>query len=179
MVMLRMLTFRPVGTESTGVKTEQLAQPINKPKPQLDYSPAILRQTAITPEKTPHEHAVQNHTIQWGDIISAMNIDALTRELARNCVLENIDDTVCNLILDSGHKQLCSSRTEANLQKALRAYRKTPLKLVITTDKSMLDTPAVQLNKAREDKQQAAVDAINSDENIQALKEHLGARVIS
>ena len=94
-------------------------------------------------------------------------------------MLENIDDTVCNLLLDSGHKQLCSSRTEANLQKALRAYRKTPLKLVITTDKSMLDTPAVQLNKAREDKQQAAVDAINSDENIQALKEHLGARVIS
>ena len=111
-------------------------------------------------------------------MVAAMKISGLTRELAHNCVLENIDDTVCTLILDPGHKQLRSSRTEENLQKALQAYRKAPLKLVITTEKTTVATPAVQLTKAREDKQQAAVDAINSDENVQALKEHLGARVM-
>jgi len=52
------------------------------------------------------------------------------------------------------------------------------LKLVITTEKTTVATPAVQLTKAREDKQQAAVDAINADENVQALKEHLGARIM-
>jgi DNA polymerase III subunit gamma/tau len=36
----------------------------------------------------------------------------------------------------------------------------------------------VQVVKEREDKQQAAVDAINSDENIQALKDHFDARVM-
>jgi DNA polymerase-3 subunit gamma/tau len=60
----------------------------------------------------------------------------------------------------------------------LQAYRGTALKLVINTEKAAIDTPAVQLAKAREDRQQAAVDAINSDENIQALKEHFDARVL-
>jgi len=34
------------------------------------------------------------------------------------------------------------------------------------------------LTKEREDKQQAAVEAINSDHNIQALKDHFDARVL-
>ena len=107
-----------------------------------------------------------------------MKINGLTRELAHNCVLEAIDDKVCTLILDPGHKQLRSSRTEENLQKALQDYRGTPLKLVINAKKTTLDTPAVQLTKEREDKQQAAVEAIHSDHNIQALKDHFDARVM-
>lgn len=111
-------------------------------------------------------------------MIAAMKIGGITRELANNCVLENIDDRVCTLILDPGHKQLRSAVTEEKLQNALRRYRGTSLKLVINTEKTAIDTPAVQLTKEREDRQQAAIDAIHSDENIQALKEHFDARVL-
>jgi DNA polymerase-3 subunit gamma/tau len=178
MVMLRMLTFRPVGPAQ--VKTVQASPAINKPQPQqpLYNRPAATEPPVSVAEKTAQEPVVQILDSNWAEIVAAININGLTRELAHNCVLENIDDTVCTLILDPGHKQLHSSRTEENLQKALQAYRKTPLKLVITTQKTTLSTPAVQLTKAREDKQQAAVDAINSDENIQALKEHLDARIM-
>jgi DNA polymerase-3 subunit gamma/tau len=179
MVMLRMLTFRPVGAASTPVKPARINQPVNKIEPQAIDNPKITAPPAIAAEKPAQEIIAQKPDNDWAEIIAAMKIDALTRELARNCVLDNIDDTICTLILDSGHKQLRSSRTEPNLQKALQAYRKAPLKLVITAEKMTLATPAVQLTKAREDRQQAAVDAINSDENIQALKEHLGARVMS
>jgi len=186
MVMLRMLTFRPAGIASAPAKPAQVRQPVNKPQAQPVhnqappvYSPAAAEQNSIAAEKAVQETVVvQKHDSTWMEIVAAMKISGLTRELAHNCVLENIDDTVCTLILDSGHKQLRSSRTEENLQKALQAYRKAPLKLVITTEKITVATPAVQLTKAREDKQQAAVDAINSDENVQALKEHLGARVM-
>ena len=179
MVMLRMLTFRPTGIASAPAKPAQTRQPINKPQAQPVYNPTATEQSPIVDEKTVQETVVaQKHDATWMEIVAAMKISGLTRELAHNCVLENIDDTVCTLILDSGHKQLRSSRTEENLQKALQAYRKTPLKLVITTEKITVATPAVQLTKAREDKQQAAVDAINSDENVQALKDHLGARVM-
>jgi DNA polymerase-3 subunit gamma/tau len=186
MVMLRMLTFRPTGIVSAPAKPAQVRQPANKPQTQPVhnqappvYNPAAAEQNSIAAEKTVQEIAVvQKHDSTWMEIVAAMKISGLTRELAHNCVLENIDDSVCTLILDSGHKQLRSSRTEENLQKALQAYRKAPLKLVITTEKVTVATPAVQLTKAREDKQQAAVDAINSDENVQALKDHLGARVM-
>lgn len=168
MVMLRMLTFKPVDTTAAPVKPAQAHQPINKPQ----------AQPAIVAEKSPPETVAQQYDSTWMEMVAAMKISGLTRELAHNCVLENIDDTVCTLILDPGHKQLRSSRTEENLQKALQAYRKAPLKLVITSEKTSIATPAVQLTKAREDRQQAAVDAINSDENVLALKEHLGARVM-
>jgi len=186
MVMLRMLTFRPVGGGAAApVKPAQVRQPINKPQAQPAYNQAqpvyntaVTTQPAIVAETTVQETVVQIHDANWAEMVAAMKISGLTRELAHNCVLENIDDAVCTLILDPGHKQLRSTRTEENLQKALQAYRKAPLKLVITTEKTTVATPAVQLTKAREDKQQAAVDAINSDENVQALKEHLGARVM-
>jgi len=192
MVMLRMLTFRPAGTASAPVKPVQAPQAASKPQaqpvysepqpehsqPQPAYKPEPKEQPAAVAEKNVQESVVQKHDANWAEMVAAMKISGLTRELAHNCVLENIDDTVCTLILDPGHKQLRSSRTEENLQKALQDYRGTPLKLVINTEKTAIDTPAVQLTKEREDKQQAAVDAINSDSNIQALKEHFGARIM-
>jgi DNA polymerase-3 subunit gamma/tau len=178
MVMLRMLTFRPTGTASVPVKPDRIHQPIIETQAQPTYKPTATEQPAVVAEKSPPETVAQNHDMNWMEMVAAMKISGLTRELAHNCVLENIDDTVCTLILDPGHKQLRSARTEENLQKALQAYRKAPLKLMITTEKTTVATPAVQLTKQREDRQQAAVDAINSDENVQALKEHLGARVM-
>jgi len=178
MVMLRMLTFRPVSNVSAPVKPAQTPQVINKTPAQPVYNPAATEQPAVATEKSVQETVVSKPCNNWAEIVAAMKISGLTRELAHNCVLENIDDTVCTLILDPGHKQLRSSRTEENLQKALQAYRGSPLKLVINTEKTAIDTPAVQLTKEREDKQQAAVDAINSDSNIQALKEHFGARIM-
>jgi DNA polymerase-3 subunit gamma/tau len=154
-------------------KTQHTAQYANA----TDNSP-ITAQPAIIAEKKVTEFPQQIQSNNWSEIVAAININGLTRELAHNCVLQNIDDTVCTLILDPGHKQLHSDRTQENLQKALQAYRKTPLKLVITTDITTIATPAVQITKAREDKQQATIDAINSDQNILALKEHLGARVM-
>ncbi|MDD1626177.1 MAG: DNA polymerase III subunit gamma/tau, partial [Methylococcaceae bacterium] len=106
----------------------------------------------------------------------AMKLSGLTREFASNCVLESIDDKVCTLIVDPGH--IRGARAEESLQKALQAYKGAPLKLVINAKKITQDTPAVQLTKEREDKQQAAVELINSDHNIQALKDRFGARVL-
>ncbi|MGZ8096679.1 MAG: DNA polymerase III subunit gamma/tau C-terminal domain-containing protein, partial [Methylosarcina sp.] len=112
------------------------------------------------------------------DLISAMKLTGFTRELANNCVLVSIDDKVCNLILDEGHTHLRRPGSEEKLQKALQTYRGSPLKLVINIEKTTMATPALQQIKDRENKQQAAIEAINSDDNIQALKEHFDARVM-
>ncbi|WP_036251331.1 DNA polymerase III subunit gamma/tau [Methylobacter sp. BBA5.1] len=174
MVMLRMLTFRPAVQEPNPVKPTQSPRTVLKQetKPQ---QPPVTAVNQTEPVQAPVNGKGDN---DWAEMIVAMRIGGMTRELANNCILENIDDKVCTLVLDPGHKQLRSAVTEEKLQNALRRYRGTSLKLVINTEKTVIDTPAVQLIKAREDRQQAAVDAINSDENIQALKEHFDARVL-
>jgi len=182
MVMLRMLTFRPVAATAEPVKQPQARPPVSRPhaqsaqmQPVADKLTASEQPPAVA-EHTAQQPLTQNHGNAWSDIIEAMNLAPATRELANHCVLQDINDEVCTLILDPGHLRI--KRREENLEKALQAYRKSPLKLVITSGKTTIATPAEHLNKAREDRQQAAVDAINSDENIQALKEHLGARIM-
>jgi DNA polymerase III subunit gamma/tau len=174
MVMLRMLTFRPATADAMPVKPAQIRQ-INKETRTVD-KPAVIGQTSQVAENSSTEIAGQKPDENWADMIAAMKINGPVREFANNCVLENIDDKVCTLIVDPGY--IRGARAEETLKKALQAYRGTPLKLVINAKKTTLDTPAVQLAKEREDKQQAAVDAINSDENIQALKDHFDARVL-
>ena len=168
MVMLRMLTFRPVTLEQSAVKPVQIHQTTTKPQiktPQPDLG-AVQRP----------EFPVDTGESDWLSMIIAMKLTGPTREFANNCVLENIDDEVCTLIVDPGY--IRGARAEETLQKALQAYRGKPLKLVVKAKKTTIDTPAVLLTKEREDKQQAAVEAINSDHNIQALKEHFDARVM-
>jgi DNA polymerase-3 subunit gamma/tau len=82
------------------------------------------------------------------------------------------------LLLDPGHKQLLSARTEENLRKALHDHYGKPLKLLIHTQKSALETPALQLNRARLERHADAERAITEDENVQLLKEHFDARVV-
>jgi DNA polymerase-3 subunit gamma/tau len=168
MVMLRMLTFRPVTLDQGAVKPVQIQQTAAKPQiktPLPDVGTALS-----------NEPPVEAGERNWLSMIVAMKLNGPTREFANNCVLENIDDKVCTLIVDPDY--IRGVRAEETLQKALQVYRGTAVKLVIKAKKTTQDTPAVQLTKEREDKQQAAIEAINSDHNIQALKDHFDARIM-
>ena len=168
MIMLRMLTFRPVTMELSAVKPVRIQQTVAKPPiktPQPVAGTVHHKDSPVTADVS-----------DWLSMIVAMKLTGPAREFANNCVLENIDDQVCALIVDPDY--IRGARAEETLQKALQAYRGTQLKLVIKAKKTTKDTPAVQLTKEREDKQQAAVEAINSDHNIQALKDHFDARVL-
>jgi len=176
MVMLRMLTFKPVKVESIAAKPVQVQLPLEKSESQSRYRPVPGKQPPAIAENQAAPAQLSGDA--WADIISAMDIKGLTKELANNCILKNIDDKVCTLILDPGHKHLLTSRAQENLQKAIQTYRGASLKLVINSEKLTTDTPAVLVTKERADKQQAAMDAIHSDDNIQALKEHFGARIM-
>ncbi|NOT11371.1 MAG: DNA polymerase III subunit gamma/tau [Methylococcaceae bacterium] len=164
MIMLRMLTFKPVRPPAN--------QAVRPPSDQSDRkkpSPAMTEKIAAR---------AQQSDVQWSDMIAAMDIKGLTKELANNCVLKNIDEKVCTLVLDPGLNHLITSRAQENLQRALQTYQGASLKLTIISEKPTADTPAALVTKEREDRQQAAIDAIHSDETIQALKEQFGARII-
>jgi DNA polymerase-3 subunit gamma/tau len=64
------------------------------------------------------------------------------------------------------------------LQKALQSYLGKPIKLIFNSQKNAIDTPATQQFKVQQDKQQAAVDSINTDATVQALKNNFDARIL-
>ena len=186
MIMLRMLAFSPQKsdvaqharvspavlpsvTQSPQPVIEK--RPINKVAEQAISEPVVKTDDAFTTAPAGDEQA-------WHDMVDAMKLTGLTRELANNCILESVDEQQCQLILDPRQAQIKSSRSEEKLQAALQKYYAKPLKLVIKTETVASDTPAVKNHKAKLNRQQEAVDAIDNDENIQALKANFDARVI-
>jgi DNA polymerase III subunit gamma/tau len=170
MVMLRMLTFRPQTMES---------QPTQAAKPTTfktaDSEPKPSPPTAVTAADTPPSTAKPADT--WPEIIAALNIGGRTRELANNCILDDIDDHACRLLIDPGFQRV-GTIAEEKLREALQKYYGKPLKLQITAQTTAQMTPAIEMQKAREDRQQSAVDSINTDDNVQTLKDTFGARIM-
>ena len=175
MVMLRMLTFKPDDGSTQITPSKANVAKVNK----LEVKePLVSTESVKVSEEIKRQPAQVSNDNKWAEIVVAMKIGGMTRELANNCVLDSLDDKSCDLVLSPGHIQLVSLKSEENLQQALQQYYGKPIKLNIKTEKIDNTTPAQQITKQREDRQQAAVDSINADENVQALKEHFDARVL-
>ncbi len=178
MVMLRMLAFKP---DNKSIEADLPSVVRNKPIPvntnkyqQLDS----LGKVAEVQENRSGIKKNNSEVGEWAEIVVSMKVGGMTRELANNCVLDSMDDKACYLILTSGHSQLISSRAQDKLQQALQKYCGKPIKLHIKAEETSNVTPAQQITKKQEDKQQNAVDSINADEGVQALKDNFEARVM-
>lgn len=180
MAMLRMLAFRPedmeAATAKPPAKTTHASAPVSPPpvRPAVALSAPAL--TAPSPAPTPRSAASND----WPQIIEAMGLAAMARQLAVNCLLQSVDDHACTLLLDPGHRQLRTERVEAGLEKALQNYFGRPLKLVIkeTATEEHTPTPARQMAEAKQARQQAAVDEIERDSTVAAFRETFGAQVV-
>jgi DNA polymerase-3 subunit gamma/tau len=185
MVMLRMLTFRPCKAETVSVAISKPVEQRAEPQPsaamkvvaQSASVPVIKTKSVPTVAEPQASLQIAGQPQSWNDIIAALKIGGRTRELANNCILEGIDDNVCRLMIDPSFQRV-GTIAEEKLREALQKYYGKPLKLQITPQTLQQMTPALEIQKAREDRQQAAVDAINNDPNIQDLKEHFDARIL-
>jgi DNA polymerase-3 subunit gamma/tau len=178
MVMLRMLTFKPDKSHLSQVENRQEVEAVDKkPVQQAKEVPVTVKQNSPSNSQQ-KEIVVRQDNHSWADMVVAMNLKGMTRELANNCILDTVDDSICNLVIDAGHKHLISPRAKENLQKGLDSYYAKKVKLTITADVVSDQTPTQQIVQKNEDQQQTAVNSINEDENVLALKEHFNARVM-
>lgn len=193
MVMLRMLTFKPVSLDQKApqISSKPAPRPERQSPPfavtampvtiEAQTTPEINVATIIDEKKTePVPVATQTfdaNTASWPAMIAAMRLNGMTKEFANHCVLYSIDEHSCTLIINPGH--IITNKAQETLQKALQSYTGfTGLKLNIKSEKTTLETPAVQIIRDRENLQQASVDAINSDPNILSLKSQFDARIL-
>ncbi|MCX7084703.1 MAG: DNA polymerase III subunit gamma/tau [Methylococcales bacterium] len=193
MVMLRMLTFKPVSLDQKApqISSKPATRPERQSPPvavtakpvtiQAPSTPEITVATIIDEKKTePAPLATQTfdaNTASWPVMIAAMRLNGMTKEFANHCVLDSINEHSCTLIINPGH--VITNKAQETLQKALQSYTgSTGLKLNIKSEKTTLETPAVQIIRDRENLQQASVNAINSDPNILSLKSQFDARIL-
>jgi DNA polymerase-3 subunit gamma/tau len=173
MVMLRMLTFRPVKGENNQ-PIAQTAAPISQSHPQALIQPPQVVQSNVSQATSISESP--RITDNWGAIVSGLK--GMTKQFASRCVLEQLDETQCRLSLDPEFQSLLDQDSTMKLENALRDLLAKPLKLYIEVKMLATHTPAQQVVQAQENRQQAAVDAIHQDPNVEYMKTHFEAQVL-
>ena len=180
MILLRMLAFKPVAESNTNMEKCSPLQGRPGSGPQVKHG-AVAQEVpanAISNGRIENPESKTCVKSSWFEIVAAMGITGMARELANNSVLRSIDDKVCTLSLNSGHEQLRSKRVEDRLQSALQAYYEKPLKLVIKVGEGVGETPAMMLSKQRKQRQSRAETDITEDANVRALAEAFEAKIV-
>ncbi|QWF71248.1 DNA polymerase III subunit gamma/tau [Methylomonas paludis] len=172
MVLLRMLTFKP---QLPTDKPAAASPPVVKVRENTNRS--VIAAPAVEPVGNLQQANRSSTAASWSEIISALRLPPLSRELASHCVLESMADNVCRLLLNPDFQQI-GNKAEEKLKDALENYYGTPIKLIITKQSTEQMTPAEQMQKASEHRQEAAVASINNDKNVQELMETFTARIL-
>ncbi len=165
MILLRMMAFKPVNTESS----------VSKPFKENDK--LRIAQNEIGESESGPAY-VSTEPSDWLGIIQAVNLKGMAKELALHCTLQDVDDKNCNLLLDPKHSQLLNDRIEQRLEKSIQDYYQKPVKLKIRTAHYDRETPGVQLQRERDQRQKEAELEIQRDDNVKALKEAFDAKII-
>src|SRR5690606_37439414 len=114
----------------------------------------------------------------WAQIMAAMNLQGIVRQLAAHCALLGRQGALVKLSLDPEGEHFRTAQLEERLTQALCRYYGEDVRLEITVAQAAaIDTPARQMQVAAQDRQEGAREAIENDPNIRAMQDVFGATV--
>jgi len=177
MTLLRLHAFRPErelkqalpsGTERrSGMERRSEAAASRKPA----TTPAVREAETASPPISPKASS-------WRDIMGALPVSGVVRELGQQCELRELGDAFCQLRLSPTHRLLQTPSAQEKLQQALCAHlgRKLTLKIELAEIES--ETPAIAGKRQTEEKQASALAAIEQDLFVREAIENLGASLV-
>jgi DNA polymerase-3 subunit gamma/tau len=111
----------------------------------------------------------------WNEIVDALAISGLERELAMNCSLQAQDENNIVLAIPATCANLCSENAVSRLQQSLSDYYGRKLELKIQPTEEKVETPTLLKQQRQQEQQQAAEKAIQQDKVVKALQETFNA----
>lgn len=170
MLLLRMLAFRPV-TETQAAPVASSPASV-KAVPAAPAAPAAKGGTVAAAPSLPA--AVSD---EWAEIIDALKLPGMTRQLAAHCVLLGREGPVVRLLLDASQAHLQRKSAEQQLQQALQGHFGMPIKLEISAGTPEQETPALTDARLQNDRQQAALQVVEGDVLMQTLCATFNTRI--
>ena len=183
MALLRMLAFRPVtnaiaptAATSGGVnRTPARPAPVvSQAKPVETKAPVAAAVKTLEPSAV----RISLSSERWGEIVVGLGLAGLLRELASHTMLESESGGTLGIVLHESCAKLHNKEREAEFKRALENYYGRSFKLSLRVGQPVGETPAQEKTRARNERQEAAERAIQSDPAIGTLLEKFGARVV-
>ncbi len=148
--------------QETSVAAEQISQP--------------QKNTAVS---NPSHTASSAAAGDWREVVNALGLGGLVKQLAINCTMQQRDGCRILLQIQSGHSNLINPKAKQRLQQALGEYFNIDAQLEIkVVNQVESESPAQTTKREADQRQQQAVTSINEDGFTQALKEHFNAEII-
>jgi len=113
----------------------------------------------------------------WADMVAAMNLRGLVRQLALHCALTGRQGNTLRLLLDADGELFRTPALEEKLTAAVREHLGEAVRLEITVSAEATNTPAHQQRAAADGRMQAARVSIENDPNVRAMQDLFGASV--
>ena len=163
------------------VRPRQLVTQERKSSPREENRPAALNEvdTALTTESLnvsapapvvpvaenaiPTAHPTSGEAPDWHELLAALQLSGMARELGQHCGLKSIDNARIVLCLSPTHRHLQIKAAQDKLQQALSERLGRSLQLTIELEDVSGETPAAANMRRRQDRQDQAVAAIEQD----------------
>jgi DNA polymerase-3 subunit gamma/tau len=117
-------------------------------------------------------------TTDWHVVLQKLRLSGMARELAHHCELVLLEAGQIALRLAPLHRHLQMKPAQEKLQQALSDYFGRPLLLRIEVAETETATPAATAQKAREERQDKAVAAIEQDGFVRDVIEMFDAQLV-
>ena len=178
MTLLRMLAFMPAGAQAVAARPAPLVSAA-PPKPAAIATPAAQPKPAQTVAQPAKPETTPSASLDWGILLTQLNVQGTARELAKHCTLESFVDGRLALNLAPQQKHMLNSKVaQDKLQAALIEYFAQPVRLLVTLAATGMTTPAAVEQQEKHTRQQQAAAAIMQDPFVREAQAQLGAQVV-
>ncbi len=175
MTFLRMLAFRP---QEPGARQQPLSGGDRKPAVNVTERatkavPATARATAQATAPTAAQASEQ--ATDWPDMLANLDLQGAARQLANHCRLIERSGDVFRFLLDARAEAMRTRQLEDRVAQALGRLTGATVRLEFEIGSDAGDTPARREEQVREERLAQARLALESDPNVQAMRDRFGA----
>jgi DNA polymerase-3 subunit gamma/tau len=113
----------------------------------------------------------------WGELVDSLGLSGSVRMLASNCVLERRDGNTIYFSLDPRSDSYLTAPRKEAIAEALSRHFDERLRVDVSISESVGETPNQVEVRVADEKMSAARAALESDPNVQTLKNMFGAEL--
>jgi DNA polymerase-3 subunit gamma/tau len=113
----------------------------------------------------------------WLHLATKLELKAINLQLAMNCAMLSQNDDALTLSLLPVHKQLLNESRRQIIEQAVQQHTGSKIRVNIEVSEHTGLTPAALEKQQQDARQQSAVNAIESDSNVQSLIDTFGASI--
>ncbi|KTC65288.1 DNA polymerase III, gamma and tau subunits (plasmid) [Legionella adelaidensis] len=184
MALLRMYTFRPatqeinpqLGYEFVKVIEEKDTEYV-RPEPSLSQTSLDVEEDNLVEEpflsnNLPHQEE------SWASILAKLSLNGLAQTAVEHSEFVSKLGKEVTLRVNKGHQSLFTPAIIGRIEQALTNYYKDVVKLIISCEDSIPDSPAQQKKIAGDNKRKEAELALQNDPFFQQLQQEFSAEVV-